>query len=150
MTKGIIDAITGFVLIGAVTLGFMFTFELAEQTSSSTSQFGPAFFPNLILVCMALCAVPLIIKGVRLHYREKEKLSIDRARMIRISLLIITLIVYVVLFLTIGFLFSTLLYLVVGQLLFGVKKPSLLLGTTILIPISFYFIFTTLFKVPLP
>ncbi len=110
---------------------------------------SPADFPRLITIAMMICGVALIIKSLF----TKQKVSdgrIDPDFVKKFIALIVLFAVYVLLLDVIGFLWLTPFFVFSAAYIFGMKRFFLnivvSIGTTFLV----YYIFSEIFKVPLP
>lgn len=147
MRKEILDISTGGILLLLSAIGFL----MAGQFGNGQA-YGPDFFPKLILTLLAISAALLIVGGALRLKKEKSvpHIQFDRSAVGRIVLFIALLITYILLFFWVGFIISTILFLLAAQWIFGLRKVVLLAGVAVILPILLYFIFTMAFKIPLP
>lgn len=130
-----------------VLVAFGFTSTSKIPPPSSLSYFGPASFVNFILFCLGGCALILAIRSFREYQSASKAKGIVGWR----SLLFVMLFgSYVFLFLKIGYLISTTLFLFLCPLLFGRRK--ILQNTLFSISSTalLWAVFIKLFNVPLP
>ena len=139
------DSFSAIALLGLVVFGFYSTSKMPPPPP--LSYFGPASFVNFVLSCLGLCALILLIRSLRGQQPPVEVKGVVGWH----SLLFVLLFGgYVFLFLKIGYLIPTFLFLVLCPMLFGRRR----LGWNILFSIgctgAIWVIFQKLFKVPLP
>jgi len=118
---------------------------------------GPALFPGVLAVCLAVCAVLLMVKGLASRARGGERarwLELDgwtrSRRHVRAFAAVVGVnVFYILLVGKLGFILTGTAYLALLFIVFGVKKRlvvPLALGLTLGIHYAFY----TLLRVPLP
>ena len=118
---------------------------------------GPALFPGLLAVALAVCAVLLIVNGIASRAEGGERarwLELDgwtrSRRHVRAFIAVVGVnVFYILLVETLGFILTGTVYLALLFIVFGVKKRlvvPLALGLTLGIHYAFY----TLLRVPLP
>lgn len=147
MKTEIRDLGIGVVLLIFSIAGFMYS---NNFKGSSDQTFGPDFFPKLVLSLLAIMAIVLIISSI-LNLKESQNiLQLDKKIVGKIILFIVVLVIYIALFFNVGFIISSILFLLIGQWIFGVRKKILLFAISVSVPLFLYFFFTVLFKIPLP
>ncbi|WP_158232536.1 tripartite tricarboxylate transporter TctB family protein [Sporosarcina sp. P13] len=147
MKKEISDISTGTVLLIFSLIGYFYSTKLAVD---STIKYGPDFFPKLVFSLLAFTSVILLLTAILRFKRSKEFVSMSQKVIFGVVLFIVVLIGYIGLFFLTGFIISTIIFLLIGQWLFGIRKIPILIATSILLPFVLYFVFTFLFKIPLP
>lgn len=165
------DVISGIMLIFLCIIGFksIQKIKFLEPAGSVLYELGPAFFPNLLLIILAISGGILIFTGSYSMIKNKEKLdmSIFNWQKLKIYcniiLFILSLLIYQIFMPILGFLLTTFLFLciIVTWFYFIFTNPKLTKGhlfhlfvkmiiinvsVTIFIYLAFYFIA----KVPLP
>lgn len=148
MKKEIIDISTGIVLLLFSIVGLLLSRDLADP--NSTGSYGPDFFPKLILTLLAILAVTLSVNAIKKYRGSKEYLDLNKKTILDILIFILILVGYILLFFATGFIISTVVFLFIGQWVFGIRKIPLIITTTIVLPIILFFIFSYFFKIPLP
>lgn len=148
MHSGIRDISTGLVLIVFSIFAYLVANDFSE--GESLGSFGPGFFPKIILILLAIFSLGLLIKGILNLKTEKTKIQFNSKKVIRVATYIVVLIIYINLFFVTGFIISTILFLIVGQYLFGMRNWIKLIAIAVIIPIILYYFFTGLFNIPLP
>ncbi|PIC83618.1 hypothetical protein CSV73_06865 [Sporosarcina sp. P1] len=147
MKKEVSDISTGIVLLLFSVIGYFYSAKLAVD---STTKYGPDFFPRLIFLLLMITAVLLLLTAILRFKRSTEIITISGKMIFGVAFFILLLIGYIALFFLAGFIISTIIFLFIGQWLFGIRKIPVLIGTSILLPFVLYFVFTFLFKIPLP
>lgn len=147
MRKEIVDITAGGILLLLSVAGYL----MAGQFGNG-NPYGPDFFPKLILILLALTSALLVVGAVLKLKKDSDSpaIRIDRSTVGKILLFVGVLIAYILLFFVAGFIVSTILFLLVAQWIFGVRKLALLGTVSVIVPVVLYFVFTTAFKIPLP
>jgi putative tricarboxylic transport membrane protein len=118
---------------------------------------GPALFPGVLAVALAVCAVLLIVNGLagRAHGRERARwVELDgwtksRRHVVAFFAVVGVNVFYIALVDTLGFILTGVVYLATLFTVFGVRWRWIVpigLGVTLVIHYAFY----KLLKVPLP
>lgn len=147
MRKEIVDISAGGILLLLSVAGYLMAGQFGNE-----NPYGPDFFPKLILTLLAITSALLVVGAVLKLKKNSESspIQIDRSTVGKILLLVGVLIAYILLFFVAGFIVSTILFLLVAQWIFGVRKLVLLGTVSVVLPIVLYFVFTIAFKIPLP
>ena len=148
MKKQTVDITTSIILLVLCLTGFLLAGNISVP--QDTTGYGPTFFPRLVLILLALLSSILLIKGIRSYKHDEEKIHFDKDSMLKTAVFIILLLIYLVLFFVIGFIFSSIIFLFIAQLIFGIRNITKLVVVSVFVPIILYFIFTNLFQIPLP
>ncbi|WP_424580076.1 tripartite tricarboxylate transporter TctB family protein [Virgibacillus halodenitrificans] len=148
MRSSIKDISTGILLIGFSVIMYLIANSFGR--SQTETLYGPDFFPKLVLILLIAFSIVLCIKGFLSLKGESTKWEIDRKLIFQILLYIILLVIYINLFFIIGFVYSTIVFLLIGQYLFGLRKWIRLILVAIIVPFVLYYLFTNLFNIPLP
>lgn len=146
MKSGLRDISTGIILFAFSIFGFL----SANGFSNPNTSYGPDFFPKLILIALTVLSFALTIKGFFDFKKDDSRPHIDKKMVMLIIAYIILLIVYINLFFMTGFIISTIIFLIIAQYLFGLRKWFTIILVSIIVPFSLYYIFTALFNIPLP
>jgi len=142
------DIVTSCILLGISGLGFAFTTTLPPAPSSST--FGPAFFPNVILILLSACAClqfAIALFG-RASGKPHSPMTADAWK--RVLLLIALFTGYIALFLNAGFAVSTPVFLYLAQIVFGRRDWFRMGAYAAIITAVAYTVLTWVFQVQLP
>lgn len=148
MKKEISDISTGIILLLFSIIGYSMAVEF--ENPNTAMKYGPDFFPKLVLSLLAITSIILFVKAIRNFKKSKDQITVNKNVVFTVITFIFIIIGYVVLFYFTGFIISTIVFLLIGQWAFGIRKKILLSTTTILLPITLYFLFVFFFKVPLP
>lgn len=108
---------------------------------------GSAFFPRLIAAGIALLAVTLLIQGF-LDGSSTHSLSSDDA--VRVLAPMVVLVAYVAVMSVLGFLATTVAFLVVLMAYSGVTRLRLLIPVAVGIAVALQYVFVAFLHVPLP
>jgi putative tricarboxylic transport membrane protein len=130
---------------------------------------GPAYYPRFVLLSLAALAVALLVASLRDLRRERDGLSealadpsaaigespdetwttapISYPRMLAVLALSFG---YVLAMTSLGYLASSVLYVVALLLLFGIRRPLAIAATAFGLPAVLYGLFGWLLGVPLP
>lgn len=123
---------------------------LRLPSPGGATSIGPAFFPWLMIIGIALLSLGLLVRPF-FRYGEAEELELpDRYDLMKLGVFIIMLIAYVISFETVGYLISTLTIFIAGMLLIGERNWILFAAVPAAIVFSIYFGFTSLLNVYLP
>jgi putative tricarboxylic transport membrane protein len=109
----------------------------------------PTFFPSFLAIVLGLLSIMLITKAIKEVVAGAEQ-EYEKQDLKRVLLIILALSLYIVLFKHIGFILLTILYLTAMMLLLNAGRLIKIIPISIIITFSVYYIFGTLFRVPLP
>ncbi|MDQ2964110.1 MAG: tripartite tricarboxylate transporter TctB family protein [Pseudomonadota bacterium] len=120
-------------------------------------QYGPALFPGVIAVGLAICAVLLVLKGfaARTHGHERARwIEFDswtrsRRHVLAFSLTIGVNVFYILLVDRLGFIVTGVIYLAALFAVFGVR-PRWIIPLAIVLTLAIHTAFYKLLHVPLP
>jgi len=125
--------------------------------SVSTTIYGPGFFPKIVLVALGFFTLVLLINTIKKIKNSNEKSDVKSFKRILIStiakrvlLFIVLLIAYVTSFVYFGFLIPTVIFLIIAQIVFTVKKAYIIALSSIAGSVIMYLLFVNLFNIPLP
>lgn len=145
MKKEVMDLGAGTLLFSLAVIGYF----LAGQIDSP-QPYGPSFFPKLIITLLMIASFFLVVNTILKWKASKETLQLNKNLLLTILLFSGVLVVYILLFFITGFIISTIIFLLIAQFIFGVRKPLLLVGISVILPVILFFIFTQAFNIPLP
>lgn len=111
---------------------------------------GSAGFPRLVTVCMIISGVLLIVRALLSKKEHAARSRIDSRFVFSLVGLTISFILYVYLFEKLGFILTTGLLLFFAMYVFGSKKILLNAVLSVVTSIAIYYVFTIIFKIPLP
>lgn len=109
---------------------------------------GPDFVPRLVGAGLILCAIPHLIRvpapaGADEQYPE-------RAALVRIGLVFLAMVAYAYLLRELGFILTTILFILATLWLAHARKPLLLILIPLLTAMGLHLIFAEMLNVPLP
>ena len=136
------DAVIGPMIVILCIVGFFYTHSLNLQSMVGLS---PAAFPKWLFGLMAICGVFIFL--------ESRKLAVHTPASFRWKTLlgtILLLIVYAYAFEYVGFIISTIVFLVLALYLFEEKRPKILISVPLVASFTIYYLFTEFFLIPLP
>lgn len=124
------------VAVFAITLGF--------PGPAQPNDPGSAAFPRIIAGALAVLAVLQLARP-----RRGEELPRGAAAL-RVAGMVVLLVVYALVFEVLGFILSSVLFLLGALLLAGVRRPALLLIMPVAISVVLFYVFYNLLEVSLP
>ena len=137
------DTILGTAIAVFSVIGFIYVHSL-----NFTSQVGlsPGVFPQLIFAMMAICGVGIFMEG-RNDHEENAPINVNWGKLIQT---VVTMTVYAYALEYVGFLISTVVFLLVTLYLFEEKRLKILATVPVLSAVAIYYSFTEFFLIPLP
>lgn len=142
-----VNSIVGLIFIAASLYWLELIKELPEGTS--LSQYGPGFFPQIIVICISIISTMIIIQDL-LNKNKKDKFDFEKVSVLRVFWLILLSIIYIGIMPVAGYIYSTIIVLAIAMLLFGLRKKITLLLVMVSFPIAISVVFRLLLKVQLP
>src|SRR5699024_2666321 len=139
------DIILSVTLIIFALLAFLYS-----NTFSTGDLYGPDLFPKLISIIIGILGLYLLISSVINLKNYKNILDINHNLVFKIIIFIIVITASFYLFSLVGFIISSVLFLVVAQLIFGVKNYLAITLVSIFVPLALYLFFTQVFNIPIP
>jgi len=142
--------IIAFVLL--ILDGYWMKMTLALPQNSSTTIYGPRFFPQVIMAGIFLCALLFLWKGVRqwkavLEDDDITKCHGDKRKIVALMILFFC---YVLLFNQIGFFISSVIYIIIAQIIFGIRNKVVLFLVSPSVILILNVLFVMMFKIPVP
>ncbi len=137
------DIISGSLLVLCGLVGYFFAYQLENLVVAGLSA---AFFPSFLFSIMLMCGLALIGQGVR---REK-KIPFPDLHLAKVVPIVGALVVYVILMEYLGFIISTIVFLLSSLYLFGERRKKILVLVPIISSVLVYFLFTKAFMIVLP
>ena len=119
---------------------YTFTFPVPVQDLDP----GVTAFPRMVTVLIGVLALVLLVRP-----REGEPLPRGRAA-IRVIVTILFLCLYAVVMDSIGFVITTVVFLLAELLLIGVRRPVLLVLVPLGVAVGLFYLFRVFLEVPLP
>ncbi len=111
----------------------------------STIGLSPGFFPIFCFSIIGICGLVLFLKSFKLKERSWPKFKWGR-----LGAIIGMLLVYIVLMNLIGFVISTLLFLVASMLFYGEKRIKVIAPVSAGLTAFVFLLWTQVFNIPLP
>lgn len=135
------------VVIGVVSLAVIAAL-LFESTriavTQGSSDPGPAAYPQFILALLAVCAVGIILT-------PDDRTPDDQPRSWKVvALVLASIALYIVLLATIGYIVSTVIFVLIMGLLAGERRWWLLAVYSLGIALILYFVFSNYLSISLP
>ena len=131
----------------------VFFFSMTFSFPEITIALSPTVFPRFVTICLFLLSSLLLGQGIRRQLRERPKKArekIDRAYLLRFTLLAAAGLLYTRLIRYTGYVVATPLFVAAAMLIFAEKKWYRIVlisgGTTAVL----YLVFRMVFRVPLP
>ncbi|KAF2958275.1 hypothetical protein AS159_00735 [Thermotoga sp. Ku-13t] len=111
---------------------------------------GSAGFPRLVTACLIICGVLLIVRASLSKKEYAARSRTDSRFAFSLVGLIASFILYIYLFKKLGFILTTGPLLFFAMYVFGSKKILLNVVLSVVTSIAIYYVFTIIFKIPLP
>ena len=108
-------------------------------------QFGPMFYPTLILVSWLSLSLAMIVEGI-LKSPVTTQTKLNLPMLIMFSLLVVF---FIIILDYAGFLISSIFFFLISSLIMGWRKPISLIATGILFPLITWYVFEHLMHLPL-
>jgi hypothetical protein len=140
-----VDVFTGLGLMGVSVGVYVLTHDMAKAPAG----IGPGDYPRVIAAGLFVLGAVLAAQGLARSEAPARALY-PRGAAGRVAALTLTVLAYVRILPHLGFLFSTPLFLVGAMLLFGVRRPVLILLTGVGVTLAVHGIFYSLFRILLP
>lgn len=144
------DAVFGAVLL---LLGLAVLVHVPSFPPIPGQKYGPAIFPGLLAAGLVVCALMLIVSGVRQHatepWFEASPWMRSGPHVVAFVVTIAGTVAYVLLANKIGFLIVAPLILIAMFISYGVRR-NLAIVTAIVVTLVIHFAFYKLLRVPLP
>ena len=144
MKKGHTDLIIGIAVAAVGLFIFFYSFNYSRFNREGTLPVGPRFYPQMIGICLTVCGIILSIRN------RPFQIVIPREGFRKNAKVILSFVLYVILFETLGYILSTLLFIFALVYLQERRKLLELIMFTIVVTFSLYFTFHTFLSIPLP
>lgn len=103
------------------------------------------FYPKFLFFCLFLCGLSLLIKG----YKKASKDSFPKFQYKRLLLIVIVMIMYILVFEYVGYIWGTLLFLLLSMYVFGERRRKYLAIVPVATTVVIYLLFTKVFLIVL-
>lgn len=110
------------------------------------SKVGPKTYPTILFILLIACGLALIIQGIR----RAEKTPMPSFNMKRILPLAGLLLFYAFALDAIGFIASTIIFLVGAMLLLGERRPVPIIAVSFVFSVGVFYVFTKFLMIALP
>lgn len=143
------DSIIG--LVFALFSIFGITY-IRSQEYISTLGLSRGVFPLLALVIIGICGLLILVKALRKPQNAQARMKIEwtSPEVIKLLLIMLILFVYVWLFKSIGFIITTIVFMVASMFLYGERRLVYLISIPIGTTVFIYLLFTKAFYIMLP
>lgn len=111
---------------------------------------GSAGFPRLVTLCLILCAAILIVRALIARGKVEQTVRMKRSFVLGFLGCVVLFILYVYLLRKFGFLILTPFFLFFAMYFFGSRRYVMNAAVSVVISLVLYYVFTLVFKVPLP
>ena len=137
------DIFSGSLLIISAFIGYFFAAQLENMVVAGLSA---AFYPSLLFTVMLLCGIALVYHGTK----RQEKIPFPAFKWGKLLPLTIALSFYVILLEFIGFILSTIFFVISAMYIFGEKRKKFLFTVPFITAIVVYYLFSKAFMIVLP
>ena len=137
------DIISGGLLVFFALLGYFFAFQME---STQVNIIPRSFYPAFLFSIMLLCGLILLKQGVQ---REK-KLAFPSFNLPKLLPIAGVLVAYVLIMEYLGFIISTIIFLLCSIYLFGERRKKILASVPVVVALIVYYLFTKAFLIILP
>ncbi|KUK02745.1 MAG: Putative tricarboxylic transport membrane protein [Thermotoga sp. 50_1627] len=111
---------------------------------------GSAGFPRLVTMCLIVCGIILVLRSLLSKKNLSQSMGIDKKFVLNLVGLVVSFILYLYFFKIIGFLITTASLLFFTMCVFGYRKYLMNAVLSVITSTVIYYVFTIIFKVPLP
>lgn len=156
-TKAFADLIASVVLVGFEVWAWVLTGKIKTAKNAAVQ---PWTFPRIMIIGMAIFTIVLLVESVvrlsgsKMETRfaaHSESLNPFKDKGVAAALFVIALCaVYVALFKSFGYVLISFIVCAVIMWLISVRKPSQLIGISLLVPLGMWLLFYKLLKVNIP
>lgn len=111
-----------------------------------TAELGPAFFPRLLFGLLLICGVVLVAQSVR----AEEKAPLPKENWLIVISMVTLVLGYAFLLKSLGFVVSSLLFMLLSMLVLGVRNYIYLFAVPVSLSFGLYWLFVSVFRIVLP
>ena len=137
------DVVAGGFLVALGLLGFAVSSQIENM---AVTRLSGAFYPNILFSVIILCGIGLVYQGKT----RTEKVPLPSFKWKQLFQMVIALLLYVFLMEYIGFVLSTILFMIVSMWLYGERRIKILLPVSVVVSVIVYLLFTQAFLIVLP
>lgn len=117
-----------------------------------------AYFPRFIIILLGFLGIVLFVREIRkktdsgsaIHKKNGSIPFFQNQAFLKVSLMIFSSMIYLLVMNWAGFFSATIVYLPVMIWLMGVKKPSTIIISTVVVLLLIFLVFRAFLKVPFP
>jgi putative tricarboxylic transport membrane protein len=120
------------------------------DTAAEYRTISPSFFPYVLATILAVLSFLLMIEGWHAPAGPILSIRFDNKNTYRTGALLLILVAFSSLLTTLGFIIDAFLFMFSIQLILGERRFIVLAVVSLAVSLGMYFVFATLFKVPLP
>jgi len=145
-----------------LALGLFVLISIPGQIAESSMQYGPRLFPQLVSVLMIVCSLYILYqeltsrkkkiindKSINKETNDEKYWHVDSKELYKTGIVFVIMSAYIFILDKIGFIISSLLFVLISLVFYKTKK-WLYYMIVIILTIVIYFIFTYLLKIQLP
>jgi putative tricarboxylic transport membrane protein len=147
MRQGTLDLLIGMVLLALALFLLWESTEPRYAVRVPGHEFGPMFYPRLILGIWLVIAVAITVRGALLMSSDESVQALEWGQLA--SVIVITG-VYMWVVTLLGFVLSSALYIFVVLTLLGFRRPIIVAALSIGFPLVTWSVFQFLLRIPLP
>lgn len=121
--------------------------------TASTTLYGPRFFPTVIMVGIFICSLFFLWKGFKERnalVKDEDVIKCEAGNRKKVIILAVLVLFYIILFERIGFALSSIIYIIIAQLIFGIRNKIILFLISPTVIIGLNVLFVMVFKIPVP
>ena len=137
-----INALIGVLITLFSVIGFTY---VKHVDMKSLVGLSPGAYPMFLLVIIGLCGVGITITSVKKKINVSPNINYKK-----VLPLLIVFTIYVYAFKYIGYMISTIIFLIIAMYIFKERRVKLLVSVPIITSVVIYFLFKNLFLIPLP
>jgi putative tricarboxylic transport membrane protein len=123
-------------------------FVISADFPRGPGETSPAFFPRLIVSLIALFALVQLVQSIQFDVEEAHEITLSNVGTVAIAAGLV--IGYIVVMPFLGFLLSTIAFLVVSMHFSGVDRVSRSVPISIGLALALHYVFVVFLRVPLP
>lgn len=138
------DFIVGLVFLVISILGYYYAHVYISNDTSSG--LPPEFYPKSLFIILGASAIGLMYKG----YKRTDKKPLPKYNWRMIAITIALLFGYSILFEYIGFIISTIIFMVAFMIALGERKPITIIASSLITTFTIYLLFTKAFMIIIP
>lgn len=133
--------------------GYWLKITLELPQSASTTIYGPSFFPMVIIAGIFICSMMFLWSGFRqkpVKTKDDDITKCQESNRNKVIAFIVLVVGYVFLFQQIGFFLASVLYIVIGQYIFGIRNKLVMFVVSPAVILALNILFVQAFKIPIP